>query len=605
MLKQPIILLCFLCLGLTVFAQQKDEQLAAQYFANNEFDKAADLYEKLLNKTGQSGYYYENLLLCYFKLNRFDDAEKMVKKQVRRNEDNAYYPVDLGYVYKKAGQADKAKKHWDEVISKLKPGEMYITETANAFQKRGETDLAIGTYLRGRKINGNSISLFAIPLAQLYGEKKETRLMCEEYLNALQNNPSLIEDVEGYLQLFIENNADYQILKTALIKKSKDFPGNEVYNEMLIWLYVQRKDFDNAFIHAKAIDKRYKEEGRRLIDLGYLASANEKFDAAASIFSYVATAYGNTKPYYLNARTGMLDAKSKKIFFTGKYSADELNVLETDYLNFIQEFGKTYFTASAMRELARLRVYHLKNYDSGIALFKEIIELPRLDNKFKAECKLELGDIYVLKGEEWDGMLLYGQVDKDFLEDPLGQEAKFRNARLSYYLGEFEWARAQLDVLKTATTQLIANNALELSLLIQDNTLDSIEEPLKLFAKADLYYFQNQTQAAIKLLDSIQQLYPRHALDDDILFKRAQIFLKEKNYAQALRYLEQLLKEHGSGILGDNALYTMAIISEINPGDKEKAKKLYEQFIETYPGSFFITEVRKRYRVLRGDNLIE
>jgi predicted Zn-dependent protease len=538
MLKQPLILLCFLCLGLAVFAQQKDEQLAAQYFGNNEFDKAADLYEKLLNRTGQSGYYYENLLLCYFKLNRFDDAEKMVKKQVRRNDDNAYYPVDLGFVYKKAGQAEKAKKQWDEVIGKLKPGEMYITETANAFQKRGETDLAIGTYLRGRKINGNSLSLFAIPLAQLYGEKKETRMMCEEYLNALQNNPSLIDDVEGYLQLFIENNTDYQILKTALLKKNKEFPGNEVYNEMLIWLYVQRKDFDNAFIHAKAIDKRYKEEGRRLIDLGYLASANEKFDAAASIFAYVATAYGNTKPYYLNARTGMLDAKNKKIFFTGNYTAEDLKTLETDYLNYIQEFGKTYFTASAMRELARLRVYHLNNFETGIALLNEIIELPRLDNKFKAECKLELGDIYVLKGEEWEGMLLYGQVDKDFLEDPLGQEAKFRNARLSYYLGEFEWARAQLDVLKTATTQLIANNALELSLLIQDNTIDSIEDPLKLFARADLYYFQNQTAAALMPLDSIDLLYPRHALADDVLYKRAEICIKQRNYSKAAGYLE-------------------------------------------------------------------
>ncbi|MCE2787319.1 MAG: tetratricopeptide repeat protein [Bacteroidota bacterium] len=605
MLKQPIILLYFWCLGLSVFAQQKDEQLAAQYFGNNEFDKAADLYEKLLNKTGQSGYYYENLLLCYFKLNRFDDAEKMVKKQVRRNEDNAYYPVDLGYVYKKAGRAEKAKKEWDEVISKLKPGEMYITETANAFQKRGETDLAIGTYLRGRKINGNSISLFAIPLAQLYGEKKETRMMCEEYLNALQNNPSLIEDVEGYLQLFIENNADYQILKTSLIKKSKDFPGNEVYNEMLIWLYVQRKDFDNAFIHAKAIDKRYKEEGRRLIDLGYLACANEKFDAAAFIFAYVATAFGNTKPYYLNARTGMLDAKNKKVFFTGNYSAEDIKILETDYLNYIQEFGKTYFTASAMRELARLRIYHLKNFETGIALFNEIIELPRLDNKFKAECKLELGDIYVLKGEEWEGMLLYGQVDKDFLEDPLGQEAKFRNARLSYYLGEFEWARAQLDVLKTATTQLIANNALELSLLIQDNTIDSIEDPLELFARADLYYFQNQTAAALMLLDSIDLLFPRHALADDVLFKRSEICIKQRNYSKATGYLEQLLKEHGSGILGDNALYTLAYITEVNLADREQAKKLYEQFMNTFPGSFFITEVRKRYRALRGDNLIE
>lgn len=600
-MRQLFFILLFTAIGSSLFAQQKEDELAAQYFSNNEFDKAADLYEKLLAKNSRSGYYYENLLSCYFKLSRFDDAEKMVKKQLRKNEDNAYYPVDLGYVFKKAGQDEKAKKQWEEVITKLKPSEAYTTETANAFQKRGETGLAIQTYLKSRKLNGNNFSLFAIPLAQLYAEQHETALMCEEYLNALNSNPSLIEDIEGYLQLYIDNNADYGIVKSALIKKSKEFPGNEVYSEMLIWLFVQRKDFDNAFVQAKALDKRFKEEGRRLVDLGYMANANEKFDAAAQIFGYIATAYGKNNPFYLNARSGMLDAKNKKIFFTSTYTDLDLKTLESDYLAFIQEFGGNYYTAASMRELARLRAYHLKDFTGSIALFKELIDMPRLDPKFKAECKLELGDIYVLKGEEWEGMLLYGQVDKDFLEDPLGQEAKFRNARLSYYLGEFEWARAQLDVLKTATTQLIANNALELALLIQDNTLDSIEEPLKLFARADLYYFQNQNEAAQQLLDSINLLYPRHELDDDILYKRAQLFLKKREYAKACTYLDQLLKEHGSGILGDNALFTLAYTTEVNLGDTEKAKKLYEQFIATYPGSFFINEVRKRFRALRGD----
>src|SRR5690606_31941179 len=218
-------------------------------------------------------------------------------------------------------------------------------------------------------------------------------------------------------------------------------------------------------------------------------------------------------------------------------------------------------------DLARLEAYHLNDYNKAIPLFNELISMQRLDDAFKASCKLELGDIYLMKGEQWDAMLLYGQVDKDFKEEPLGQEAKYRNAKLSYYIGEFEWARAQLDVLKTATTQLIANNALELSLLIQDNTLDSIEEPLQLFAKADLYYFQNQNDAALQLLDSINALYPRHDLDDDILYKRAQIFLKKRDYTKVTNYLEQLVKEHGSGILGDNALWLLAYTTEVNLDD--------------------------------------
>jgi TolA-binding protein len=203
----------------------------------------------------------------------------------------------------------------------------------------------------------------------------------------------------------------------------------------------------------------------------------------------------------------------------------------------------------------------------------------------------------------WDAMLLYGQVDKEYMEEPIGQEAKLRNAKLSYYIGEFEWAKAQLDVLKTVTTQLIANNALELSLLIQDNTADSIEDALKMFSRADLNYYQNKTDVALQILDSINLLFPKHTLTDDIYFKKAQIFVKKKNYAEAEKFYVIVLNEHGRDILGDNALFNLAELYEKKLNNKDKAKQFYEHFIEKYPGSFFLTEARKKYRVLRGDVL--
>jgi pentatricopeptide repeat protein len=596
---KKFIILCLSFWPVFVFAQDKDEQVATQYFSNNEFAKAADAYEHLFSKNPQSTYLYENLLNCYFKLNKFDDAEKLVKKQIRRNDANPYYLVDLGYVFKKAGSAEKSKKQYEEILNKLKGREEQVSQTASAFQKRNELDYAINTFLKARKLNNNTL-LLCIELANLYSEKKETKLMIDEYLNALQINSQFEESIQSYLQVYIENVPDFEILKLALLKKSKEFPGNESFSEMLIWLYVQRKDFDNAFVQVKAIDKRYKEEGRRLIELGELAISNEKFDAASLIFTYVSS-LGKEKSFYINSRIGMLEAKDKKIFYTGNYTENDLKILEKDYTDFLTEFGHTYFSATAQRDLARLEVYYLNNFQICIQLFQELITMPRVEEHFKAECKLELGDIYLIKGEQWEAMLLYGQVDKDFKEDPLGQEAKFRNARLYYYLGEFGWARSQLEVLKTATTQLIANNALELSLLIQDNTPDSNDVPLLMYARADLNLFQNKTEIALQILDSINLLYPRHPLDDEILYKRAEVFLKKRDYAKSCSYLEQLLKEHGTDILGDNALFMLATITEKNLNDKPKALKYYEEFIEKYSGSFFLTEVRKRYRALRGD----
>lgn len=580
-------------------AQGTDDQLAAQYMSNNEFDKAAEVYERLYSKNNKSTYLYENLLTCYFKLKKFEDAERIVKKQQRKFEGNPYYQVDLGYVYEQANQHEKAQKVYDGVIQKLQPYNEIVTETAGAFRKRNKTDQAISVYQKARKLNRNDI-IYSLELAQLYADKRETALMMEEYLNTLQQNPEAMEDVQGFLQLYLDRDSDYDLLKSTLLKKLKDYPASEMFSEMLIWLYVQRKDFESALVQTRAMDKRYKENGRRIVQLADLAVANQKYDAATRAYQEVVL-LGQDKPYYLNARLGILKARNQKIFYSGNYSQADLAVLEQEYEVFLKEFGRYQFTASSIRELATLQAYYMYKYESAISNYNELIEMPRLDNRFKAECKLDLGDIYILKGEVWEAMLLYGQVDKEFLEDPLGQEAKFRNARLSYYLGEFEWARAQLDVLKTATTQLIANNAIELALQIQDNTIDSNEEPMKWFARADLYYFQNLLDQSIITLDSISKIYPEHELVDDIIFKRAEIAMKQKNYTVAVELFRQLVKEHGSGILGDNALFMLADTYESKLNDKEQARKHYEEFIDKYPGSFFLTEVRKRYRALRGD----
>lgn len=582
------------------FAQNKDEQLASQFFSNGEYDKAAALYEKLLNKNLNSLYLYDNLIQSLIKLKRLDDAENISKKMYRKTN-SAYFLVDIGYLYKLNNKQDKAIKQFDEIIKKTIPNQEKILETSNAFEKRNELEYAIKSYLNGRKLLGYE-TVFNNELAALYNKTKQTQLMIDEYVNSVAQYPENREEVQGLLQNSIQLPSDFELLKIALIRKIKANPNTDVFYEMLIWFYVQRKDFDNALIQAKAIDKRLKEEGRKMMDLGYLAISNEKYDAATRLFNEVIL-LGNNKAYYLAAKLGVLEASNKKLLSNSNLSLIELKNLENTYLAFLNENGKTYYTAPSMRDLGKLFAYYLNEVDKAVEIYTSILELPGTDNFFKADCKLELGDLYVLKGMEWDAMLLYGQVDKDFLEHPLGQEAKLRNAKLSFYLGEFEWAKAQLDILKTATTQLIANNALELSLLIQDNTVDSVEDALKLFAKADLLYQQNKFNEAFIYLDSIITEFPKHALTDDIAFKKAQIYTKQKEYDQAIKFYTIVINEHGSDILGDNALLNLAIIYEKNLNNIDEAKKNYEKFIENYGSSIFINEVRKRYRFLRGDIL--
>lgn len=596
-----LILLLLLCVSFKgTLAQQADEELAAQFFSNKEYAKAADMYEKLLNKNARSMYFYDNLLTCYIAQTDFQKAQKLVSKQSRKFEENRFYQVDQGYLLNLQKKNKEASEVFDKLIQKMPANDNSIYELSKAFEKRNEKQYAIDALVKGRKILKSEL-IFAGELGSLYSEIHLVPNMVEEYLNVLVQDERLTDEVQGYLQNSLQNAAEYAVLKQALLKKMKEYPERNTFPEMLIWFHVQNNEYESALIYARSLDRKNKEDGRRLVELGLLAQSNEKYDAAIAIFKQVQN-LGKDKPFYAYSKNEEIGSRSKKIL-SGNYTTQELLTLDTEYELLLNEFGKTPSMASTMRSQANLRAFYLNSYDSAIEEYEQIIKMPRVDRNLQAECKLELADFYVMKGEVWEAMLLYGQVDKDFLQEPLGQEAKFRNARLSYYLGEFDWAKAQLDVLKTATTQLIANNALELSLLIQDNTVDSNTEPLKMFATADLNYVQNNTKTALQQLDSIGILFPKHSLSDDILYKKAQIYYRKKDYQTAAQYYQKIVDEFGSDILGDNALYQLAKLNQNQLNNPEAAKKLYEKFIDTYSGSFFLTDCRKQFRLLRGDIL--
>jgi tetratricopeptide (TPR) repeat protein len=590
-----------LCFSLNLQAQKADEELAAQYLGSKEYEKAADKYEHLLNGNPKSMYFYDNLLKSYLGLNDFGSAQKLVKKQIRKFEGNYYYLVDEGYLLKLQNQNEKANQTYQKLVNDISPIEAKVYELAKAFEKRKELDMAIETYLKARKQYKNEL-LFSGELGGLYQDKGKTKEMIDEYLNVLLLDETMQVEVQGQFQNTLSNSSEFDLLKLALNKKSKQYPEKAIFQEMSIWMYVQKSDYEMASLYAKNLDRKNKEDGRRLIELGFLASSNENWDAAISIYKQVQL-LGKEKPYYTYAKNSELESRSKKLL-SGNYPQIDLQVIEQEYVTLLQEFGSNAATANTLRNLAHLRAFYMNKYADAVLDYESLISMPRVDRNLQAQAKLELGDLYILKGEVWDAMLVFGQVDKDFLEEPIGQEAKYRNARLSYYMGEFDWAKAQLDVLKTATTQLIANNALELSLLIQDNTIDSTElEPLKLFASADLNLVQNNLDKALQLLDSLKLSYPKTGLNDDILCKKAEIAVKRKNFNEAANYFKQVVSEYGSDILGDNALYQLARLQQFQLNQKDAALISYEQFISQYPGSFFLNDCRKQYRILRGDQL--
>ena len=298
----------------------------------------------------------------------------------------------------------------------------------------------------------------------------------------------------------------------------------------------------------------------------------------------------------------MVETLRLKITKNETYTDDDINQLDLEYQGFINEFGVNAKTISTLRDRALLMAYYQHDVDAAIAVMEELIELGYAGRSFIAQSKLYLGDFYLVKGELWESTLLYSQVDKAMKDEPLGEEARFKNAKLSYYRGEFEWAQAQLNILKGATSELIANDAINLAVFIQDNTgLDSTLHAMMLFADADLLMFQNKNEGALTAFDNLLEIYPGHALSDDVFFSKSKIYLAKREFEQAAKLLQQILDYHGDDILADNATFKLAQLNESIFEDPARAMELYQSIIIDHKGSIFVAESRKRFRKLRGD----
>ena len=583
--------------------QPNNEKIALEYYRNKEFEKAAELYEKLYEEK-QTRFFYSYYLFCLIELEDYSKALKIIRKEQRNDPDALRYLVDEGFIYSLDGNQQKAEKLFDEALDKLTPDRKQISDLANAYNSRGQTDYAIETYLKGRKMLDNYN--FNLELASIYGRLNNYQDMVNEYLDLLDSDLSKDDYIRGRLQSSLKDDDEGLVsdaIRTELLRRVQRYPDKVYYSNMLIWHSMQQKDFEMALLQSKSIDRRFGEDGSRILELANVCLSNQAYDVAIDAYEYVANK-GRNGVFYLDARIGLLNSRYLKVTNRFDYTHDDLIALENEYNKALAEFGENSSTVPIMKYLAHLQAFYLDNVDEAINLLKKALEMPAVTAQLIADCKIELADILLFSGEQWDATLLYSQVDYDFKNDPIGFMAKYKNAKLSYYIGEFGWAKAQLDVLKAATSKLIANDAMELSLLIGDNIdIDSSYTALSYFSKADLYIYQNKYDEALKILDSVQMVALWHPLHDEVLFRKAEIMMNKGDFEMADSLFAQVTDMYPEDILADNALMKRAELYDTYFKDTDQAMLLYQQLMLDYPGSLFVVDARKRFRELRGDEL--
>lgn len=613
-------LLTFLLLLFTIFwttaqnQRSQEEQLGIQYFQNGEYEKAAPMFEKVYNANPNSYiyyYYYQTLL----QLGNFKEAEKVVKKQQKRSPNTQRYKIDLGFIYESAGEQDKADVVYNNAIKELPAQENTVRELYNAFIAKKQYSYAITAIERGRKLLNNN-QLFVTEMTNIYIQTNRSDMVVQEALNLVSDGgQGRIPEVQRIIQNLLSSDEDKQkftTVQSVLQRSTQENPSNIAYEILLQWVYQLDKNYDDALLLAKAIDRKLKGDGQRVFALANEASNNKAFDAAIEALNHIISK-GEENTYYTKAKFKILDVKYEKLSSISPIDKTAASALDVEFANLLNEYGLHEGTAEWVRKYAHLLAFYVDKSDKAKELLNQAIANANRDVKERSQYKVDLADIELYMGDIWEASLLYSQVDKDLPTDLIGQTAKFKNAKLSFYIGEFEWAKSQLDVLRAATSKLIANDAMYFSLLINDNEEESEDDfglfadtnennqPLRYYAKADFLMFQNKDDEADRMLDSVLMVDPYCKLADDVYYQKAKIAIKKQDFLGAEQLLNKIITTYSYDLLGDDATYLTAQVYDFYLKDSGKAMEFYQKVIKDYPDSLYTIDARKRYRELRGD----
>ena len=587
--------------GKRMDAQQKeqlqiDEQMAVQYYREQDYEKARDIYLKLFQKTDMQ-HYFQQYVDCLLAMKDYDKAEKELKAFVRKNPSYYKATVDLIYVYTMQGKTDRAKKQFDELTKDLPDHAPTIRNLSYAFQARSMYDMAMSVLEKGNKLLDGK-ETFYLDQAYLNQTTANYQEAFRYYFMELEEHPGQYNNIRNRLQsmLFYDvNNSIADELRIALLKQTQAKPDNLELAQLLVWFALQQEDYDIALAQCKSIDRKTHNQDAQIHNLAGICLNNKQFDIAKEGYAYLMDK-GKSSPYYGQALVGSIKADYQQLIAAHSTDQKAFSRLENRINEAYDETNSNDAARLALIQ-ADILTYHLGKANEAVEMLTGYIN--QANNKqSQSELKLKLADIYLYQDEVWEATLLYSQVDKSMKEEPLGHEARFKNAQLRYFIGEYEWAESQLKVLKAATSKLIANDAMTLALVIKDNLeADTSGTELNRLARADYRIYQQREDEAITLLDDVIAT-GNYVSKPHALFRKGEIAEKRKDFQTAEQLFLQIVEQHPDSYMADAALMHAALIEQNELKDKELAKQHYEKLIDDYPTSIYTAQAKKNYRKL-------
>jgi tetratricopeptide (TPR) repeat protein len=589
---KKIIFLYSLFYSLIGFSQ--NDQLAQNYFDKGEFEKALLSYQELFNAQSGNGFYFQQTIECYHQLKQYEIAEKKILERFNKFKQSSLL-VELGANYQLQKDESKAKKYFEQALDKIKKNPSEVYGIAAVFEKKVLINYALQAYQIALEIDPKMN--FNFQMAILYGQNGQTDQMIEMFLEESYKNPQNLILIQNQFTRFMNENADVtfnEALRKALlirIQKNQDV----FWNQYLSWYYVQQKEFGKAFIQEKAIYKRNPESLYNIINLAQISIEEEEKETAKEILAFILE---NSKDTDLQMQAHYFLTEMK----INDPAIKDYSEIEKDLASLLNQYGITPYSIKLQILKAHFTTFQMKNPTLGKSILKTALELP-LDEYQKADVKMELADIFLFEEKFNQASLYYSQIEEDLKNDVIGHEATLKSAKTSYFKGDFVWALKQFKELKSVSSQLIANDALEYFLLINDNTIaDSTQTALKQFARGDYLLYQNKPQEALLQFQDILKNFKGSEIESVTLYRLGKSYEKLGNFQLALSQYQTIIDKHAEGIYVDEALFFTAEMYSKKLLDIEKAKSFYEKLVFHHQDSIYFIEARKKYRELRGDN---
>ena len=609
MLKRLLLIVSLL--SLPVYSQQDANNrfmLGTSFEQSGEYEKAKQIFEELYNGNPANYQYFDALNRVYLQLKDYDNSIRIIEERIKTSENDINLYGMLGKTFYIKGDENKAFNTWDQALQKVPANQNSYRVIANYAIELRTFDKAIEYLNKGKSVS-DVPRLFSYDLASIYSLTMRFKDAAREYCEIISSNPKQYQLVESRILSYIKKpDALSQTIEVV-----KEFEGSDkvVIDYLLARLYMEDDKFDKAFDLYLKIDDKQNKQGSNLYSFANFAYSEKQFDLAAKTYNelikrhpnspFVSSAklgYAKTLEESLNKKTSGSANSWKPFFKIKQVDNDKVEKVINAYSELINLYPRSEVACEALLRIGRILLYKQDDISSAGKYFDRIIrEYPA--SKFISDTYLELANINILKNDFYgaENNLLKVIDNKGSGVDKINL-ARYNLAKVDFYKGDFPSAKRLLGEILSNLKDNIANDAIELSLLLNTTLNDSSN--LVLYAKGELLVTQGDYKEASNIFSQIASSKRSFMLSNRASLKEAESELALDNYEKSISILQAISEQNTQNLYADKALYLLGNIYQYGMKDDTKALEMYESLLAKFPNSLYLDVAREEIIKIRN-----